>query len=161
MILQADCSAIYYDCQLTSNGQSWRITQLKCDFDLFFDPFTLSCTNPENIDDCENWSTTTTKRTTTVKTTTTIDPSQLICKHPGLNPDPNVPRDCNIYYFCKPAPNYPDHWLVTKCHCEEELAFDPELEVCTWPSTLDDCPSRVVPWAFFQSDEDCTARNIF
>ena len=41
-----------------------------------------------------------------VTTTTSSDPNQ-ICNHPGLNPDPHNPRDCGVYYSCKPAPNYP------------------------------------------------------
>ena len=41
-----------------------------------------------------------------VTTTTSSDPNK-ICNHPGLNPDPHNPRDCGVYYSCKPAPNYP------------------------------------------------------
>ena len=56
------------------------------------------------------WRTTVKPKPTTttpmVTTTTSTDPNK-ICNHPGLNPDPHNPRDCGIYYSCKPAPNYP------------------------------------------------------
>lgn len=165
ILWQEDCSSIYYDCQLTADGSSWRISQLRCDEELYFDPQTLSCTNPSNIDDCPSITTTTTTTTTTTRTTgsTTMDPND-ICQHPGLNPDPSFPRDCSIYYSCKPAPNYPDHWLITQCHCDEGLAFDPLIEVCTWPSSLEDCPSRgifsLISGDTKKSDDECIARMV-
>ena len=97
--------------------------------------------------------------TTTTSTTTTTEEPQ-VCQHPGLNPDPSFPRDCSIYFACKPAPNYPDHWLITQCNCPDGLAFDPDLEVCTWPSTLDDCKSlmKATFEVGLKDHEDCTAR---
>jgi len=167
------CSQIYYDCQLNSDGSSWKTTQLRCDANLYFDPDTLSCTQPNNIEDCQDlsttlhWRTTTTvkpKPTTTtpmITTTTSSDPNK-ICNHPGLNPDPHNPRDCGVYYSCKPAPNYPGHWLITECHCDQGLAFDPLLEVCTWPSSLDDCPNNGPSYFRLKivgkSDDECIAR---
>ena len=56
------------------------------------------------------WRTTVKPKPTTttpmITTTTSSDPNK-ICNHPGLNPDPHNPRDCGVYYSCKPAPNYP------------------------------------------------------
>ena len=101
---------------------------------------------------------TSTTTTTTASTTTSEEPQ--VCQHPGLNPDPTIPRDCSIYFACKPAPNYPDHWLITQCNCPDGLAFDPDLEVCTWPSTLDDCKSlmKATFEVGLRDHEDCTAR---
>ena len=67
VLLQEHCSQIYYDCQLNSDGSSWKTTQLRCDANLYFDPDTLSCTQPNNIEDCQDLSTTLHWRTTYVK----------------------------------------------------------------------------------------------
>jgi hypothetical protein len=54
------------------------------------------------------------------------------------------------------------HWLITECHCDQGLAFDPLLEVCTWPSSLDDCPNNGPSYFRLKivgkSDDECIAR---
>ena len=82
-----------------------------------------------------------------------------ICKKPGLNPDPHHPRNCNIYFSCRPAPNYPGHWLITECHCKEGLAFDPEIEVCSWPDSIDDCPNEKM--YYFLPQQGGAAEKMF
>ena len=81
-----------------------------------------------------------------------------ICKKPGLNPDPHHPRNCNIYYSCRPAPNYPGHWLITECHCKDGLAFDPEIEVCSWPDSIDDCSPNEM---YYFLPQDRAAEKLF
>ena len=84
-----------------------------------------------------------------------------------FNPDPHHPRDCGIYYSCRPAPNYPDHWLITLCHCDQGLAYDPDIEVCTWPDSVDDCPNRSKFYIWHQtyssikSPDECIAKVQF
>jgi len=108
VVFKDSCSPTYYDCQLNNEGTQWIITQLTCDSGLFFDPETLTCTSKYYIDEC-NFTPTSTTRTTTTSTTTTsttttttttitttTTDASSVCKKPGLNPDPNFPRDCNI-----------------------------------------------------------------
>ena len=48
-----------------------------------------------------------------------------------------MPRDCQVYYSCHASTD--GKWVATKCTCKNGLMFDPDLEVCTWPSG--DCAS--------------------
>ena len=114
-------------------------------------------------------STTTTTPTTTTTTTTADDDIEKNCKHPGFNPDPNYPRDCTIYYSCRPDPVWDGHWIVTKCNCGPGLAFDPILEVCTWPDTMEECDYMDSKARFFRTllsnevniVDECTARQLY
>ena len=62
------------------------------------------------------------------------------CQYEGLYPDPSNPRDCSLYYSCEK--NDDGSWEITECHCDENLAFDPMLEICTWADTVEDCDDR-------------------
>ena len=122
------------------------------------------------LKECDDYySTTTTTTTTTITTTTTSTTTSTttattsmdendICKKPGLNPDPHHPRNCNIYFSCRPAPDYPGHWLITECHCKDGLAFDPEIEVCSWPDSIDDCSPNEM---YYFLPQDRAAEKLF
>jgi len=117
-----DCSSVYFDCQLSSNGHHWEETILHCDSGMVFNPRVGTC---DLVDDTEGC-------------------GEVYCKKEGLNPDIGSPRDCGLYFHCSWS-SWWGTWIITSCHCSHDLAFDPMLDVCTWAESVPGChPSKAM-----------------
>ena len=192
---QANCSDTYFDCIVGGDGE-WIIHKIDCPPGLYYDPDIFGCALPGDIRVCQDalssttsttttttstvttitttsrTTTTTTEQTTSRSTTTTTDsttstsaiPNSDICQKPGLNPDPSVPRNCSIYYHCEMVDG---SWVVTVCQCPDGLAYDPLIEICSWPRPDQECADKKSMYyvidqvtSNIRQSNKCTARII-
>merc|ERR1712168_13304 len=117
----------YYTCSV-QNGE-WIIQEHSCG-ELAFNPESGTCDWPYNVPACDDQS-------TTQKDGSTVTPG------PGRrctagDPMLPVPGDCSSFYECDPRADGSGSEYVKK-QCGDGLAFNPDLQICDWPSNVAGC----------------------
>merc|ERR1712227_426570 len=93
------------------------------------DPPTPGTTTTTTLDPTAS----TTPTTATTKATTVV-PDQ-ICKHEGINDDPD-PADCAHFYDCHLVDGT---WQVKKFECGKGSVFNPKINSCDFPYNVPGC----------------------